>query len=152
MSRDCCVALSRGAMGLSAVCDCGISWSYSLTILYTLANSEEPDKMTQNAVFHHGPEFIKLISYSTQLSTKFILLINVKIPTIKMPTIVLTFISIINTAPERLKARNVFICRYFSFYEQLKGVCALRGYFGPLWSQKLKIDFHQFHLIGLSEE
>ena len=25
VSRDCCVALSRGAMGLSAVCDCGIS-------------------------------------------------------------------------------------------------------------------------------
>ena len=28
MSRDCCVALSRGAMGLSAVCDCNISRSY----------------------------------------------------------------------------------------------------------------------------
>ena len=27
---DCCVALPRSAMGLSAVCDCGISWSYSL--------------------------------------------------------------------------------------------------------------------------
>ena len=25
------MALPRGAMGLSAVCDCGISWSYSLT-------------------------------------------------------------------------------------------------------------------------
>ena len=32
MSRDGCVALSCGAMGLSAVCDCGISLSYSLTI------------------------------------------------------------------------------------------------------------------------
>ena len=32
VSRDRCVALPRGAMGLSAVCDCGISWSYSLTI------------------------------------------------------------------------------------------------------------------------
>ena len=32
MSRDCCVALPRGAMGLSAVFDCGISGSYSLTI------------------------------------------------------------------------------------------------------------------------
>ena len=28
-----CVALHRDAMGLSAICDCGISWSYSLTIL-----------------------------------------------------------------------------------------------------------------------
>ena len=27
---DCCVALHRGSMGLSAVCDCGISRSYSL--------------------------------------------------------------------------------------------------------------------------
>ena len=25
VSRDCCMALSSGAMGLSAVCDCGIS-------------------------------------------------------------------------------------------------------------------------------
>ena len=24
VSRDCCVAISRGAMGLSSVCDCGI--------------------------------------------------------------------------------------------------------------------------------
>ena len=41
---------------------------------------------------------------------------------LKMPTTVgiLTFMSIINTTPEVLKARNVFICRYFSFYEQFK--------------------------------
>ena len=26
VSRDCCVTLPRGAMSLSAVCDCGISW------------------------------------------------------------------------------------------------------------------------------
>ena len=31
-----------------------------------------------------------------------------------------TFICIINTASERLKAMFFFICRYFSFYEQLK--------------------------------
>ena len=54
---------------------------------------------------------------STQLSTKFILLINVKMPTIVG---ILTFMSIINTTSERHKARNFFICRYFSFYEQLK--------------------------------
>ena len=34
MSRDCCVALPHGVMGLSAVCDCGISCSYSLFICY----------------------------------------------------------------------------------------------------------------------
>ena len=29
---------------------------------------------------------------------------------------------------------------------------ALRGYFGPLWSQNLKVAFHQFRLVGLLEE
>ena len=67
-----------------------------------------------------GPEVIKLFSCSTQLSTKFILLINVKMSTIVG---ILTFISMINTTSERLKgvkARNFFICRYSSFNEQLK--------------------------------
>ena len=32
MSRYGLAALPRGATGLSAVCDCGITWSYSLTI------------------------------------------------------------------------------------------------------------------------
>ena len=32
MPRDCSVALPRDATGLSAVCDFGISWSYSLII------------------------------------------------------------------------------------------------------------------------
>ena len=34
MSHDCCVALPQGAMGLSAVCDCGITdhTHYFLTI------------------------------------------------------------------------------------------------------------------------
>ena len=64
-----------------------------------------------------GPEVIKLFSCSTQLSTKFILLINVKMPTIVG---ILTLISMINTISERLKARYFFICRYFNFYEQLK--------------------------------
>ena len=36
MPRDGWAALPRGATGLSAVCDCGISWSYSLTISYML--------------------------------------------------------------------------------------------------------------------
>ena len=41
---------------------------------------------------------------------------------VKMPTIVgiLTFLSMINTTFARHKAINFFICRYFSFYEQLK--------------------------------
>ena len=43
---------------------------------------------------------MKLFSCSTQLSMKFILLINVKLPTIAG---ILTFISMINTTSERLK-------------------------------------------------
>ena len=33
VSRDCCVALPSGAIGLSVVCDYGISLSYSLIII-----------------------------------------------------------------------------------------------------------------------
>ena len=59
-----------------------------------------------------GPGVIKLFPCSTQLSIKFILLINVKMPT----TVgILTFISRINTTSERR-----FISGYFSFYELLK--------------------------------
>ena len=43
-------------------------------------------------------EIIKLLSYSTKLSTKFILLINVKMPTI---VVILTFISMMNTTSEK---------------------------------------------------
>ena len=64
-----------------------------------------------------GPEVIQLFPCPTQLSTRFILLINVKMPT----TVgILTSISMINTASERHKASNFFIYRYFSTYEQLK--------------------------------
>ena len=64
-----------------------------------------------------GPKVIELFSYSTQLAMKFILLINVIMPTIVG---ILTCISMINTISEKHKARNFFICQYFSFYEQLK--------------------------------
>ena len=69
------------------------------------------------------PEVIKLFPCSTQMSKKIILLINVKMPTIVG---ILTFICMINTTSERLKARN-FICLYFNFYEQLK-FCAQSSY------------------------
>ena len=52
-----------------------------------------------------GPEVIKLFPCSTQLSMKFIQHINVKMPT----TVgILTFISMINTTSESLKARIYF--------------------------------------------
>ena len=64
-----------------------------------------------------GLEVVKHFSCSTHLSTKFILLIKVKMPTIVG---ILTFIRMINTTSERLIARDFFICRYLSFHEQLK--------------------------------
>ena len=70
-----------------------------------------------NYVSFSGIEVIKLFSCSTQLSTKFIMLITAKMPTIVG---ILAFISMINTASERHKSRNFFICRYFRCYEQLK--------------------------------
>ena len=56
----------------------------------------------------------------TKMSTKIILLMNVKMPTFVAIGGILTFIGMINTTSERLKARNFLICRYFRFYEQLK--------------------------------
>ena len=56
------------------------------------------------------PEVIKLFSYSAQLSTKFILLINVKMPTIVG---ILTFISMINTTSERLKGKKLLYLSVF---------------------------------------
>ena len=74
-------------------------------------------RVYSGSITHPGPEVIKLFSCSNQLSTKFILLINVKMPTIVG---ILTFISMINTTTKSLKARNVFILQLFNFYDQLK--------------------------------
>ena len=48
---------------------------------------------------------------------KYIMLINVKMPTIVG---ILTLISMINTTSDSLKARKIFICKHFCFYQQLK--------------------------------
>ena len=61
-----------------------------------------------------GLEVIKLFSCSTQLSMKFIMLINVKMPTFVG---ILTFISIINTTSKTLKAITAFNFQYFCFYK-----------------------------------
>ena len=52
----------------------------------------------------------------TQLSMEFIMLINVKMPTIVG---ILILISMINTLSENLKFKKIFIFQYYSFYEQL---------------------------------
>ena len=71
-----------------------------------------------------GPEVIKLFLCSTQLSTKFILLINVKMPTIVG---IIAFISLINTTSERFTARNFFLCWYFSLNDKLEFCAQLSG-------------------------
>ena len=74
------------------------------------------------------------------------MLINVKMPTIVG---VLTFISMINKTAERRKARNFFICRYLSFYEQSGFLCSFeleheKNFInsGPGFAS---IDTHKFH-------
>ena len=64
-----------------------------------------------------GPEVIKLFSCSAQLRLKFILLINVKMPTIVG---ILTFISRINYRLWCSKPLISIYLGYFSIYEDLK--------------------------------
>ena len=63
------------------------------------------------------PRGYKTVSCSTQLITKLILLINVKIPTIVG---ILTFIIMINTISDRLKARTSLVVGILEFYQQFK--------------------------------
>ena len=67
-------------------------------------------------------QFYKKKMCSTQLSMTFILLINVKMPTIVG---ILTFISMINTTSKSFKARKVIIFQHFSFSECLKFLARL---------------------------
>ena len=74
---------------------------------------EQQKYISDGTLVQSGPKVIKLFSCSTQLSMKFILLINVKMPTIVG---ILTFISMIITTSKSWKARNVFIFKHFSIY------------------------------------
>ena len=71
---------------------------------------------------HSGPEVIKLFSCSTQLSIKFFLLINVKMPTIVG---ILTFMSGKNSIlgllePKKAKFIDIFILlSNFKFHAQM---------------------------------
>ena len=94
-----------------------VRWHRSLTLKPKENESHSFHFISHNASFWSstdlllcvspGPDVIQLFPRSTQLSTKFILLINVKMPTIVG---ILTFISRINATSERLSARNFLIC------------------------------------------
>ena len=94
-----------------------LSLTFHLQQLRSYRDETMAQSVSSNRLEEPGPKVIQLFPCSTQLSKKFILLINVKMPTIVG---ILTFISTINTTSERLKARNFFICRYFSFYKMQK--------------------------------
>ena len=98
-------------ISIPVVCMSGKLYSF-----YTNVVHQYPKASSTKTYEHNLPDYwprgYKTFSCSTQLSTKFILLINVKMSTIVG---ILTFISVINTTSERLKARIFFICRYFSF-------------------------------------
>ena len=66
-----------------------------------------------------GPEVIKLFSCSAQLRLKFILLINVKVPTFVG---ILTFISRINYRLGDLNLKHQFIWAILSFMSSLNFV------------------------------
>ena len=93
--------------------------------------------MCKNPLLTTGPEVIKRFQNATQLSMKFILLINVK-----MPTIVgnLFFISMINTTSERLKARNYFCVQAANDSTQVLSssqiVCMRYNYNVPAYSRR----------------
>ena len=71
-----------------------------------------------------GPKVIQLLySCSTQQSMKFIMLINVQMPTVVG---ILTLISMINTTYESLKSRKVCFSA-FKIFEQLKIHAQLSG-------------------------
>ena len=64
-----------------------------------------------------GPEVIKRFPCSTQLSMKFIMLLNVKMSTLVG---ILTCNSMINTTSESCKARTIYIFHNLTFNERLK--------------------------------
>ena len=68
-------------------------------------------------VFSSGLEVMKLFSCLTQLNMKLIVLISVKMTTIVG---ISTFISMIDTTSDCLKAKKGFIFQHFSSYELLK--------------------------------
>ena len=78
-------------------------WDIKHKLTHSLKLFCERKLMQKNSGF----EVIKLFPCSTQL-------INV---TMLTTVGILTLINMINTTSERLKARNYFICLYFSFYQ-----------------------------------
>ena len=69
VSRDCCAAFLRSATSLSAVCDCGICWSYSLPIL----NVRRMRLISHGTHIKHVFSPLHLISFFKDITCLFIL-------------------------------------------------------------------------------
>ena len=82
------------------------------TLRYGTAENKVPWNTVEfSRVLWYIPQYNteKTFLCSTQLSTKFIMLINIKMPII---VDILTFVSMINTTSESLKPRKVFIFQH----------------------------------------
>ena len=101
----------------------GAAFEFILLYQQNSITQTAPDGMLPFDASHLGllvtpcPEVIKHFSCSAQLSLKFILLINVKMPTIVG---ILTFISRINYRLWHSKPSNSMYLVYFGIYEQIK--------------------------------
>ena len=73
---------------------------------------------------------------------KYIMLINVKMPTIVG---ILTLISMIDTISENFKSRKVFISWHFSLHEQLKCHAQLQHF---SFHEKLKFHAQLTKIVG----
>ena len=110
-------------------------------ILYDYSGSQQISVSIRCGI--HTTKSLQLQALSKTLfilnsaSMKFILLINVKMPTIVG---ILTFMSMINTTFNSLKARKVFICQHFSFYEQLQFHAQLRWAWKKFYNLRARLS------------
>ena len=86
----------------------------------------------------------KICSCFTQLSMKYIMLINVKMPTI---VDILTFISIICTTFDISKAHGTFVLKHFSFYEHSGSVEVNFKKFYDIRAKFTRDDWYVSHYV-----
>ena len=122
-------------------------WAYKLNALYTGAFWGHMQTVVWPCLkVCSGPEVIKLFLCSTQLSMKFFLLINVKMPTIVG---ILTFMHRKNSILGLSEPEKCWISWYFHTYEQLKFYAQLSWAWKKFYN--LGPRFSKDHSIGLSE-
>ena len=89
------------------------------------------------------PEVIKPFPRLTQPSTKFIMLINVRMPTIVG---ILTLIIMINTSPGSLKAKEVFIFNRDGSFEHPQHMYQTRSFFWR-YGKNIRICYEDYTFV-----